>query len=65
MLTKKLHNINDQTFWHKLIHDLQNYLSNKDLSNKILTINLKEIAYDDTSLIPKLEYKESEDSCIT
>lgn len=65
MLTKKLHNINDQTFWQKLVNDLHHYLKNKDLSNKILTINLKEIAYDDTSLIPKLEYKESEDSCIT
>lgn len=59
MLTKKLDNINDQFFWQRLIHDLQHYLNNKDLSNKILTINLKEIAYDDSSLIPKLEYKET------
>jgi hypothetical protein len=65
MLTKKLDNINDQVFWQKLVNDLHHYLKNKDLSNKILTINLKEIAYDDTSLIPKLEHKESVDPCIT
>jgi hypothetical protein len=65
VIIRKLDNIKDQIFWQKLVNDLNNYLKNKDLSNKILTINLKEIAYDSTSHIPKIEYKESQVPCIT
>ena len=49
--------INDINFWNKLVNDLRNFLIKfPDTQNKILTINLREIVNDDTSLIPKLEY---------
>lgn len=30
-----------------------------DISNKMLTINIVDIAYTDNNLIPKIEYKDS------
>lgn len=68
MILRNLDNVdlNNVNFWNKLVHDVRNFLiQTPDKQNKILSITLKEIAYDNTSLIPKLEYKESEDSCIT
>lgn len=49
--------LNNDLFWRKFVGSLRLYLMDKELSNKILNINLKEIAYDDTSIIPKLEHK--------
>ncbi len=44
----------------RLIEKNQQSHGNKDF---ILTINLKEVSYDDNSMIPKIEYKS--DNCPT
>jgi hypothetical protein len=45
----------------KIIQDIQRlinkFLQNNSNQNALLYINIKTISHDDTSLIPKLEYK--------
>lgn len=47
----------------KVINDIQNLINKFQQTNPqdigLLTITIKSVSYDDTSLIPKLEYKES------
>jgi len=43
---------------NKIIQDIKNLLSGREnLSNSLLEIHIRTIAYEDTSHIPKLEYK--------
>jgi len=47
----------------KVINDIQNLINKFQQTNPqdigLLTILIKSVSYDDTSLIPKLEHKES------
>jgi hypothetical protein len=58
MIYCKLENINNEHYWMKLIHNLKRYLSSQtNLQNKILILKIQEIVSDDSTMIPKLEFK--------
>lgn len=52
-------NINNNDYWTRIVNDIRNSLSKVEtLEDKILVIRLQDVANDDTSLIPKLEFRE-------
>lgn len=52
----------------KLLQDINrmidSFRKNSPGKNPILYIDIRSVIYDDTSLIPKLEYKNHEEDCI-
>jgi hypothetical protein len=60
MVYYKLDNVNirDDYFWMKVVGDMKYHLSSQtNLNNKILIVKIQEISSDDTTMIPKLEFK--------
>jgi len=52
--------LNKEIDSNRIIQDIKNLLSGREnLSNSILEIRIKSIEYEDTSHIPKLEYKKT------
>ena len=50
--------INDNATFIKMVHQIRNLIiKNRNNQTKILTISIHDIAQDDNSIIPKLEYK--------
>lgn len=58
MLYFKLENINNDQDLMKIIGKIKNSLSKiPDPSNKIMVVKIQDIGCDDSTMIPKLEYK--------
>lgn len=58
MLYFKLENIKSDQDLMKIISKIKHSLNKiSDTSNKILVVNIQEVTSNDSSMIPKLEYK--------
>ena len=63
------YNLTKEISGEKILKDIQNLIQKFREANQegipLLTISIRTITKDDTSLIPKLEYKNLDQDCIT
>ena len=52
-----VYKLNQQLNGQKILHDIQQLINQNHGEDYFLSIEVKKITYEDTSLIPKLEYK--------
>ena len=53
-------NINDNNFWMSIAHKIMKTVSSQQiLTDKLIVIKLQDITSDDSTMIPKIEFKSS------